>query len=93
MWASAYYISGDADSGRLPVSQIDFSALTEIIHFALFPNADGTLRQTITEHQSQELITAAHAAGCKVVVCMGEDNDAAMRSAVLRPTAPLSSRT
>lgn len=81
MWASAYYISGDADSGRLPVSQIDFSALTEIIHFALFPNADGTLRQTITEHQSRELITAAHAAGCKVVVCMGEDNDDAMRSA------------
>ena len=92
-WISAYYLSGDDGSGRLPATAIDFSAITHLIHFGLFPNADGTLGPVsgvIPESDSKTVLALAHAAGCKVIVCMGSDEGgknirAALTDAV-RPT-------
>src|SRR4051812_6680477 len=51
----------------LPVSDIDWSALTHIVHYAAVVNADGTL-DLETEQISKnaaELVAAAHSAGVK----------------------------
>ena len=54
LWVTGYYLSGDSDTGRYPVSQIDFHALTDMIDFANFPGPGGTLdpARTITAAQS-----------------------------------------
>ena len=92
-WICAYYLSGDADTGRLPPTAIDYSAITHLIHFGLFPNADGTLGPVagvIPESDSKMVLTLAHAAGCKVLVSMATDEGAKKLRAALtdavRPT-------
>ena len=57
----------------MPASQVDFSALTHVIHFSIAPNADGTLNTTInsmTPARSVDLVANAHAAGCPVLICV-----------------------
>ena len=66
-----YYRSADL----MPVSAIDFSALTHIIHDHARPNTDGSLDLTsngLTAQASKDLITAAHAAGVKVLLCIAD---------------------
>jgi chitinase len=76
-WVTAYYAGwnqGQADNGVLPSSDIDFSTLTHIIHFGLVPNTNGTLdstSNTLTVINSDSLIAKAHAAGKKVLICVG----------------------
>jgi chitinase len=58
----------------MPASNIDFTALTHIIHFSVVPNANGTLNSGangITSANSTDLVTRAHAAGLKVLICVG----------------------
>jgi chitinase len=58
----------------MPASSIDFAALTHIIHFSVEPNANGTLNSSansITPGNSSSIITNAHAAGRKVLICVG----------------------
>src|SRR5262249_16651370 len=58
----------------LPPSAIDFSALTHIIHFSVVPNANGSLDTTangITAAYSAALVSAAHGAGVKALICVG----------------------
>ena len=58
----------------MPASSIDYTALSHIIHFSLIPNADGTLNSGangITSANSTDLVTRAHAAGLKVLICVG----------------------
>ena len=77
MWVNAYYagwMQGQNNDGYLTTQNIDFSAVTQIIHFSLVPNADGTLdaaSNSITAANSSALISAAHAAGVKVLICVG----------------------
>ncbi len=74
MWVCAYYLAGDQARGRLLPQQIDFTAFSHLIHFGIFPSADGTIdpvKGGITPEQSQTVVTLAHAAGRKVLVCMG----------------------
>lgn len=74
MWICGYYLSGDQDSGRLPPEKIDLTAVSHIIHFGLFPNDDGTIgpdSKGIPLKNSLAMVKLAHAAGKKVVVCMG----------------------
>ncbi|OGV10269.1 MAG: hypothetical protein A2237_10820 [Stygiobacter sp. RIFOXYA2_FULL_38_8] len=77
LWATAYYagwMQGQNNDGYLPAQNIDFSAITHIVHFALVPNADGTLdasANSITATNSSELITRAHAQGVKVLISIG----------------------
>ena len=58
----------------MPASNIDFTALTHIIHFSLAPNSDGTLNSSdngITTANSADVVSRAHAAGKKVLICVG----------------------
>jgi chitinase len=71
-WVTAYY-PGYRQSA-MPASQVDFTAVTHVIHFALLPNTNGTLNSsanTITTANSSDLVTRAHAAGKKVLICVG----------------------
>jgi chitinase len=57
-----------------PPSRIDFSALTHVIQFSVVPNTDGTLNtgaNGLTPAYSTSLVTAAHVAGCKALICVG----------------------
>ncbi len=77
MWVTGYYagwMQGQNNDGYLTTQNIDFSAMSQIIHFSLVPNADGTIDSTsnsITPTNSSTLIAAAHAAGVKVIICVG----------------------
>jgi chitinase len=58
----------------MPASSIDFAALTHIIHFSVVPNTDGTLNITdngVTAANSSDIVSHAHAAGKKVLFCVG----------------------
>lgn len=91
-WVCGYYLSGDDGTKRLPAAAIDYAALTHLIHFGLFPNADGTLGPVagiIPESDSKTVLALAHAAGCKVIVCMGTDDDSKkLRVALTDPLRP-----
>jgi chitinase len=77
VWATAYYagwMQGWNNNGHLTAEEIDYSAVTHIVHFALVPKADGTLNadaNSILEINSSELITRAHAEGKKVLISIG----------------------
>jgi len=46
IWVSGYYagwMQGCGGDGYLRSDQIDFGALTHVIHFSLMPNPDGSL--------------------------------------------------
>ncbi len=61
----------------MPASNIDFTALTHIIHFSVIPNSDGTLNSSangVTPANSADLVSRAHAAGKKVLICAGGAN-------------------
>ncbi len=58
----------------MPASNIDFTALTHVIHFSLVPNANGTLNSSdngISTGNSADIVSRAHAAGLKVLICVG----------------------
>jgi chitinase len=58
----------------MPASSIDFTAVTHVIHFALVPNNDGTLdssANSVTSANSSDIVSHAHGAGKKVLVCVG----------------------
>jgi chitinase len=72
LWRTAYYAG--YSSATLPVSDIDFTALTHIVHFSLLPNGDGTLNPStnaITPQGTAELVSGAHAANKQVLICIG----------------------
>jgi chitinase len=61
----------------MPVSDIDFAAITHVIQFSLMPNADGSLDETangIVRTNAADLVAQAHAAGRKVLICVGGAN-------------------
>ncbi len=65
---------GQYNNGRLPANKVDFNDLDYIIHFALWPNGNGTidyLSNSILQSNSAAIINAAHAAGKKVLICIG----------------------
>lgn len=76
-WVSAYYAGwelGDGTNGYLPISKVDFTAMSHVIHFALVPNSNGTLNATsngISTAGASALTTAAHAVGTKVLISIG----------------------
>jgi len=72
LWSTGYYPGWE--QGSLPASNIDFTALTHIIHFSLVPNANGTLNSSdngISSGNSADIVSRAHAAGLKVLICVG----------------------
>ena len=74
LWRSGYY---PGYASAMPASEIDFSALTHVVHFSVFPNGDGTLNtniNNITPQGTASLVTAAHNANVKVLICVGGAN-------------------
>jgi chitinase len=72
LWCTGYYPGWE--QGTMPAASIDFGALTQIIHFSLVPNSDGTLNSSansVTAANSSDIVSHAHAAGKKVLVCVG----------------------
>jgi len=72
LWCTAYYPGWE--QGTVPATSIDFAAVTHIIHFSLVPNSDGTLdssANSLTSANSSDIVSHAHAAGKKVIVCVG----------------------
>jgi chitinase len=72
LWSTGYYPGWEQAS--LPPANIDFAALTHIIHFSVVPNSNGTLNSSansIALANSTDLISQAHAAGTKVLICVG----------------------
>jgi chitinase len=72
LWRTAYY-PGWEQAG-MPAAAIDFAALTHLVHFSVVPNPDGTLDDTangLTPANSADVIARAHAAGVKVLLCVG----------------------
>ncbi len=72
LWRTAYYPGWE--QSYMPASSIDFTTLTHIIHFSAVPNSDGTLNTSdneVTAANSADIISRAHAAGVKVIICVG----------------------
>ena len=75
-WVSAYY-AGWMQS-YLPPSAVDFSAVTHVMHFSIEPTGAGNITGTangITSGAIQAVVTAAHAAGKKVLITCGGYGD------------------
>ncbi len=75
LWVTAYYPG--YEQAYLTPANIDFTALTHIIHFSLVPNTDGSLNSSansLTSANATSLVAAAHAAGKKAIVCVGGAN-------------------
>jgi chitinase len=72
VWRVGYYPGWEQAS--MPASNIDFTTLTHVIHFSVVPNSDGTLdssANSISTANSSDLVLQAHAAGRKVLICVG----------------------
>ena len=72
LWVTVYY-PGYRQS-YLPPAKIDFATVSHVVHFSLGPNADGSLNtglNGITPAYSADLVSHAHAAARKVLVCVG----------------------
>ena len=60
--------------GSMPASEIDFSVVTHLIHFSVVPNQDGSVDASvngITVARSADVVSRAHAAGRKALICVG----------------------
>ena len=71
-WCLGYYPGWE--QGSMPASNIDFTTLTHVIHFSVVPHLDGTLDSNanyISPANSSDVISKAHAAGRKVLICVG----------------------
>jgi chitinase len=72
LWITGYYPG--YHQSYLPPSEIDFTVVTHVVHFSLMPNTDGSLNPSpngITPPYSTDLVSTAHAAGRKVLICVG----------------------
>jgi chitinase len=72
LWSTGYYPG--YEQGFMAASNIDYTALTHVIHFSVIPNTDGSLDSNghgITLENSTDLVTRAHAAGKPVLICVG----------------------
>ena len=71
-WVSAYYAGWQ--SSYLPPDSIDFTAITQLIHFSVYPTGgasfDGTGNGMTASHMSAT-VQAAHRAGKKIILCVG----------------------
>ncbi|HEX5323297.1 MAG TPA: glycoside hydrolase family 18 protein, partial [Capsulimonadaceae bacterium] len=82
LWISAYYANWIQRYGSLKPAAIDYKAFTHLIQFSIVPNPDGSINgnidNTITADQSAAVLGLAHAAGDKVLICVGGENTASV---------------
>ena len=93
LWSTGYYPGWE--QGSLPASNIDFTALTHVIHFSVIPNTDGTLNSSdngVTLANSTDIVARAHAAGKPVLICVGgASSESDFQAATSNSTRPCSS--
>jgi chitinase len=72
LWITGYYPG--YESGVMAPSNIDFSVITHVIHFALTPETNGTVNRSdnnLTASACAKLVGLAHGAGRMALVCVG----------------------
>ncbi len=72
LWITAYYPGWEQRT--LPPVEIDFRAITHLVQFSVMPRADGGLdwaKHGLNESLVKETVRIAHAAGRKVLLCVG----------------------
>jgi chitinase len=75
LWVTGYYPG--YQQGVMAATNIDFTTITHVVHFALVPNSDGSLNSganSITPSQATNLVSLAHAANRKAIICVGGAN-------------------
>ncbi len=75
LWVTGYYPGWE--QGYLDAANIDYTALTHIIHFSVIPNADGSLNSSgngLTAANASSAVTHAHSSGKKIILCVGGAN-------------------
>lgn len=86
MWVTAYYTGWRQSHLRPP--DIDFSALTHLVHFGIVPREDGSLDAAgnmLTPESIAAVVSAAHAAGRKVLFTVGGRDSRAPFAAAMSP--------
>ena len=77
----------------MPASNIDFTTLTHVIHFSVMPNSNGSLNNNangITTANSADVVSRAHTAGVKVLICVGgADSESAFQAATSIANLPV----
>jgi chitinase len=90
-WVSAYY-AGWWQAGQLDPTEVDYAAITHIIHFSLILKPDGSFSgdgNGLTVNNIVEAVHAAHAADRKIILCIGGSNsDAGFAGSVLPAVRP-----
>ncbi len=72
LWSTGYYPGWT--QGTLAATNVDYTALSHVIHFSAVPNTDGTLNSTVnslTPSNSSDAVTRAHTAGKKILFSVG----------------------
>ena len=72
LWCAGYFPGWE--QGGMPASNIDFSVVTQVIHFSVLPNVDGTLDtngNSITPAYTADVVSRAHAANRQALICVG----------------------
>ncbi len=72
LWITAYYAFWEQDN--LKPDEIDMSALTHLVHFALVPRPDGSFQpdgNTLNEDKPKAAVAATHRAGRKILISVG----------------------
>ena len=72
LWITGYYPG--YESSQMAPSNIDFTTITHVIHFALIPETNGALNSSansLTASACAKLVGLAHTAGRKALVCVG----------------------
>jgi GH18 family chitinase len=83
-WVAGYYAGWE--QSHLPIKSVDMTAMDALIHFAVVPNADGSLNASINGLDAASVanvVSTIHAAGKKVLVTIGgAGSQAAFESAM-----------
>lgn len=84
LWITAYYPGWT--QGTLPPREIDFQAVTHLVQFSVKPRTDGSLdwkKHDLDEKIIKETVRLTHAAGRKILLCIGgADTAAGFRGAI-----------
>ncbi|HOX58265.1 MAG TPA: glycoside hydrolase family 18 protein [Candidatus Paceibacterota bacterium] len=86
VWTTGYYPA--YRQAAMPASQVDFSALTHVIHFSIAPNSDGSIDTSInsmTPARSIDVVTKAHAAGRPVLISVAGSGSGGFIGATASP--------
>ncbi len=90
LWRTGYYPGWE--QSYMPAASIDFTALNHVIHFSVIPNSNGTLNSSdnsITIANSTDIVSRAHVAGVKVLICVGgADSESLFQSAASNSNLP-----